>query len=95
MNNYINELIDICKLPFEEVAVDYKIIQLGSKAIYISNYLKIVEYGDSLVVLKVKNNLLEIKGDNLKIKQINKSEIVLKGNIISCGLGMFDEKVKL
>ena len=92
MVNYIKELIDICKLPFDEVVNDFKIIQLGSGIIYISNFIKIIDYSMQSVVLKVKNNILEIKGINIKIVQLNKNEIVLKGEIYSCSLGIVDEK---
>ena len=91
MNNYIRELVEICKLPFNEVINDYKIIQLGSKVIYVSNFIKIVDYSSERIVLKVKNNLIEIKGIDLKIKQLNKSEILLKGSIHSCSLEMVND----
>lgn len=94
MNNYIKELASICKLPFNEISRDFKIIQLGSKSIYVSNYIKIIDYSTEKLVLKVKNNTLEIVGSNLFISQIDKSEIVVKGNInsSSLGAGVINEK---
>lgn len=88
MNNYIKELASICKLPFNEISKDFKVIQLGTKSIYVSNYIKIIDYSTEKLVLKVKNNSLEIIGTDLFISQINKSEIVVKGNINSFSLGM-------
>lgn len=92
MNNYINELASVCKLPFNEVLNDFKIIQIGSRVIYVSNYIKIIDYSVEKVVLKIKNNTFEINGSDLFISQINKKEIVIKGNISSCGLGVINEK---
>jgi sporulation protein YqfC len=92
MDNYISEIINICKLPFEEVSKDYKVVILGGKSIYVTNYKKIIDYSSNKVVLKIKNNTLEIAGDSLEINQINKGEILISGKIYSCGLGVVGEK---
>ena len=92
MENYIKEVINICRLPFDEISRDYKVIMLGGKAIYICNYKKIIDYSSNKVVLKIKNNTLEISGDVLEINQINKGEIVISGKIYSFGLGVISEK---
>ena len=92
MNNYIKEIVEICKLPFSEIKDDYKILQVGSKLIYVCNFKRIIDYSDSRIVLKIKNNTLEIVGSGLKIKQIEKSEIIISGFIVSCGLGVVGDK---
>ena len=92
MENYISEILSICKLPFNETMKDYKVIILGGKCIYISNYIKIIDYSQTRVVLKVKKNTLEITGEDMQISQINKGEIVVVGNVFSCGLGGVGEK---
>jgi len=92
MENYIKEVVEICKLPFEEIGKDYKVILIGGKAIYICNYKKIIDYSLNKVVLKITNNTLEISGDNLEINQINKGEIIISGKIYSFGLGVVGEK---
>ena len=92
MINYIREIVGVCKLPFDEIIKEYKIIQLGNRIIYISNFIKIIDYSDERLVLKVKNGLLEIKANNLKIQHLNKGEIVLKGKIYSYSLEMVNEE---
>ena len=92
MNNFLGEIIDVCRLPFSEVINTFKVIQLNDKAIYVSNYTKFLDYTTTKVVLKVKNKTLEINGDNLKISLINKKEIVVKGIINSFGTGFSNEK---
>ena len=87
MDNYVSEICNICKLPFNEVISDFKIIQVSNKAVFIYNYIKILDYSDEKIVLKVKNNTLNIEGANLFISQINKNEILIKGNILICGVG--------
>ena len=92
MNNYINEIIDICKLPFDEISKDYKAIIIGGKCVYVSNYKKIIDYTMSKIVLKVFNGILEILGDEMKIQQINKKEIVICGKIMSLNQEVVNEK---
>lgn len=92
MENYIKEILSICKLPYSEIGGDYKVINIGGKAIYICNFKKIIDYSSIRVVLKIKNNTLEIGGENLVINQINKGEILISGIINSCNLGVVGEK---
>lgn len=87
MNNFLEELSNIVKLPFNEISKDFKIIMIGNKILYISNYIKILDYSSEKLSLKVYKNYLEISGSNLIISQINKGEIVIKGNIIAYSFG--------
>ena len=94
MENYVNEICDICKLPLQEIGNKFKIIQIGENVIYISNYIKLIDYGNEKIVLKVKNNILEISGKYLKINQLNKNEIIISGIIFSSVLGVQGENKK-
>lgn len=93
MDNFIGEILNICKLPFDEIVKDYKVIQLGRKAIYVCNFLKILDYSEEKILLKVSKGKLQILGEDLFISQINKKEIVVKGSIESFGM-VVDEKNK-
>jgi len=92
MENYIREMVDICKLPFKEINNDFKVVQIGRSVIYISNYKKIIDYSDNKIVLKIKGNTLEIEGCSLQISQMNKNEIIIKGVINKFGMGIIDEE---
>ncbi|MBQ7351896.1 MAG: YabP/YqfC family sporulation protein [Clostridia bacterium] len=94
MENYIQELSKICKLSFDEVTKNFKIIQLGSYGVYVCNYLKLLDYSSEKIVLKIKHNILEIVGEDLLIAQINKGEIVIRGKIFSTGLGLKNAKTR-
>lgn len=91
MENFISELTEVCKLPFLETFKDFKVIQLGTKGIYVSNFQKLIDYSVNKIVLKVPTNTLEISGNNLKINQMNKREIVVAGKIHSICLGVIHE----
>lgn len=78
---FINELTKITGLPFNEAYNDYKIINIGGKTIYVQNYIKLLVYNTENIVLKVKNNELNICGNNLKITELGLKDIIINGNI--------------
>ena len=92
MDNYIVELVGICKLPFDEISKSFKLIWFGMKGLYISNFKKIIDYRQELVVLKITNNTIEISGQNLEISLINKGEMIICGSISAITLGVGNEK---
>lgn len=93
MDNLISELLSICKLPFNEVMDDYKIILIANKSLYLSNYIKILEYSSEKIrVLVKKRKEISFIGENMQIRQINKSELIISGTINSCNLGEKNEK---
>ena len=94
MNNFFREIVSVAKLPFNEILKDFKVIMISNKVIYVSNYIKILDYSTQKIILKVHNNILEIQGDDLFISQINKSEIVIKGIIDAYFLGVNNAKNK-
>ncbi len=92
MDNYLEELSNICGLPFNETLKDVKIIQLGFRILFISNYKKIINYASNSIDLKVKGEILKIAGNDLKIKQMNSNEMIVLGNIYSLSLGDYEKK---
>ena len=87
MDNFIKEISNVAKLPFNEIFKDFKLMMISNRALYVSNYIKILDYSDEKLTLKVYKNILEITGKDLYISQINKNEIIIKGIIFSCSLG--------
>lgn len=87
MNNYIKELADICGLPFGEIIKDTKVIALGMKVLYISNYKKIISYSTTKIDLKVTKDVIHILGEKLIIKQMDKGELIVLGKINSFSVG--------
>jgi len=96
MDNYIEEISSIVKLPFNEIIKDIKLILVGDKALYICNYIKILDYSNERLILKIPKDTLEIEGKDLTISQINKGEIIIKGKLASIAFGdMKNEKDKI
>ena len=87
MDNYIEELINVAKLPFNEIVNDSKLLLISNKAFYLSNYKKLLDYSTSKIAVKIKKGTITIIGENLEIQQINKGEIIIKGSVYSINFG--------
>ncbi len=85
MFGFVNELSQITGLPFDEISGGCNINWRG-RMVYISNFIKILSYSEEKILLKIKNNVLTIAGQNLVIAQLSPKEIVLKGDILSLAL---------
>ena len=59
---------------------NFKVL-LCDNCVWITNYIKIIEYSKEQVRLKVKNNILVIAGVDINIKMLDKKEIILQGKI--------------
>ena len=70
INNLKNFLID----------KDYY-IDLYDNKLHAFNYLELLKLSDDNINLKFSNFILEVTGNDLKISQLNKEEILISGNI--------------
>ncbi len=95
MENYIKELADICGLPFGEVTKDTKVIMLGTKMVYVGNYRKLLTYGEEKIDLRIKKDILHISGENMKIAQMDKGEIVVVGKIYGVMVDSYDKNATI
>ncbi len=90
MFGFIKELSQISGVPFDSISGSFNINWLG-EIVYVNNFIKILAYSSESVALKVKNNVINVNGQNLVIAQLSPKEIVLKGEITSVNL---DKPVK-
>lgn len=80
MSSIIEELSKYLSVPFNEV-LDYKYTVINNNIINITGYKKIINYSTELVTLSIKKNELVIDGKDLKIKELDKGNLVLVGKI--------------
>ena len=57
---------------------NYKLV-LCKNSLWITNFIKIMDYTTSAIRLKIKDNVLVIEGVNFKIKMLDKKELILQG----------------
>ena len=56
---------------------------LYEKHLYIYNYIEIVTFNNDLIIIKLPNNNLKIKGKEMLIKKMHKHELLIEGQIAS------------
>lgn len=59
------------------------IIFLPGRGVYIEAKCKIVSINRETVVLKVKKEILTVKGEGLMLKNLDKNSIMLQGKIVN------------
>lgn len=62
-------------------SVEYRIINLGGKSLYIEGIKSVVSFGEEEMKFQLKKSLLNIIGRNLKVKYLDKSTCILDGII--------------
>jgi len=64
-----------------------KLTYVQNKGVVVVGKFKILTLNDELIILKIKKDKNEIKGENLMIKSISKGEIAVFGRVynINCG----------
>ncbi len=74
-------VVDILDMP-KEVMLDVpKISCIGKELISIENHKGIIEYSSKKVRVSVSVGEIEIKGENLKVKNIFTEELEIEGSI--------------
>ena len=61
---------------------DYYIC-LYDNYLYLYNYLEIISFNNDLIIVKLSNNRVKIKGSSLFIKKMHQHELLIEGNIVS------------
>jgi len=57
-------------------------ISLYKNYVYFYKYLYIIKFTDKLISIKFNKFIINITGDNLCIKKMEKSELLVSGNIM-------------
>lgn len=56
-------------------------ITIYENNLHVFNYEKLEKLSDKEIIIRLDNKLIEIDGNNLKIKQMTKQELLINGNI--------------
>jgi len=77
MSGFISELVGD-----KERLNDFRVMWCG-QTIWITNYIKLLTYTSEHVVLKIKGNLLNVTGVDMKVTCLEPRELTIKGKIDS------------
>ena len=83
MFSLINEITSAFSIKDMKNSAQYKIINLGGKAMYVQGYKSIDKFSDTSIILKIKNASIFIKGERLGIKELDTSCLYITGKIKS------------
>ncbi len=64
-------------------SVNYRIINLGGRALYIEGIKSVVSFGIDEMQFQLKKGILKVTGIDLCVKYLDKTTCTLEGNIIS------------
>ena len=59
----------------------------SNKIVIIEGQKGIYDFGSEEIKVKGKKGLISVKGNNLKIEEIGKEQIIVRGNIFSVDMG--------
>lgn len=57
-------------------------ITIYENNLHVFNYEKLEKLSDNEIIIRLDNKLIKIDGNNLKIKQMTKQELLINGNIV-------------
>lgn len=60
---------------------DYRYYNLGGKAVYIENFVRINTFSQEKIILKLKKGMIKVVGKELVIEELNKGSLLIKGCI--------------
>lgn len=66
-----------------DCSITYRIVNLGGHGLYIEGIKSVVSFGEDEMQFQFKKSLLIVKGENLKIKYLDKTTCSLIGEIYS------------
>ena len=64
-----------------DLSANYRIVNLGGKSVYIEGIKSVISFGENEMKFQLKNAVLVVNGQNIKVKYLDKSTCVLEGVI--------------
>ena len=83
MKNRFSKINEFLEMPEEITTNKPKITLLGFEELVIENYKNILEYEEIFIKINTHIGAININGFNLKLIQMNKEDIMIKGKIDS------------
>lgn len=75
----VNEIFN--SLDMSITSNEYRYYNLGGKAVYIENFIKIIAFSKEEIILKLKKGMFKVTGSELKIVELNKGSMLISGSV--------------
>ena len=63
-------------------SANFRIVNLGGNSLYIEGIKSVVSFGETEMKFQLKKNLLVVCGNGLKVKYLDTSTCIIKGEIV-------------
>ena len=83
MFSFFDDIAFMTGLPFEILNNGFRVVNFCNKAVYVEGFQDIIEFGSNVLNVKLKKGVIKLKGEWLKIKNLNQNTIVVSGEISS------------
>ncbi len=83
MIDFFDEISKMTNLPLELINQGYRYVNFAGKSLYVAGYKKIIVLSKDEVVLKLPKGRMKVVGQDMVIKDLNLSQLILVGKIIS------------
>ena len=78
--NFFSELKEKCGLKLEEIS-PYNIVNIGGQIVYIEGHKGLLKLSGDIISCKLKTGLVEVKGNNMFLKELTENTILIQGKI--------------
>lgn len=83
MIDFFDEISKMTNLPLDLINQGYRYVNFAGKSLYVAGYKKIIVLSKDEVVLKLPKGRMKVVGQDMVIKDLNLSQLILVGKIIS------------
>lgn len=80
MFNFFNELTNSLNLEFDAVG-SFNLVNISNKVVYVEGQKQILKISSEQIIIKVKNGEISITGQDLVIKRITNTTLIIIGKI--------------
>lgn len=86
-NRVKRQVSDFLEIPSDVILDLPKVVLMGNLQVFIENHRGIMEYTSEVVKVLVGEGEIEIKGENLTLRNMTADEIIVEGKIKNLKLG--------
>lgn len=86
-NRLKRQVSDFLEIPSDVILDLPKVVLMGNLQVFIENHRGIMEYTSEVVKVLVGEGEIEIKGENLTLRNMTADEIIVEGKIKNIKLG--------
>lgn len=83
MFSFFEEIAKLSGVNYEVFNGNFKVINFGNKVVFIESFKNIITFETTEITVKLSKGIVKILGENLKIKNMNTTSIIISGNIKS------------